>query len=212
MVCRKQSLKGHVEGHQHDRHAGLENDLGRMRIGIDVELRPGRAMAKRREGTAHRYDLANAARDIRMLDQRQCEIRERSDGANGDLLTRRYGGASRTHDKLDCTLFCRHDIARLDQLVIERTDASVFAINLFAHKRATCAGKNRHVKAAAHAHQLAGIRNGMFQRNIAGHDREAENLDFRRGKRHQDGGGIVHARIRIDDDLVAAHATAFSSA
>jgi len=46
---------------------------------------------------------------------------------------------------------------------------------------------------------------GQGQRHIAGDGREAENLQLRRGKRQQDGDGVVQTGIGVDDDAACGH-------
>ena len=182
-----------------------------MRIRIDVELRPWRAVAERGKGTAHGNDPADAARDIRMLDERQRNIGHRPDGADGDLFAGIHCRTCGSHDELHRIFFFRHNPAGLDQRIIESADAGIFAKHLLAHQRPAGAGIDRHATPAAQANQLAGIDDGVVQRHVAGNDGQAQNLDLRRGERHQDGGGVIDAGIRIDDDLMRFHATTFSA-
>ena len=55
---RGQRLVGDVERHHDDRHAGLQHDVGGVRVDIDVELGRRRDIAALEEAAAHQHDLA----------------------------------------------------------------------------------------------------------------------------------------------------------
>ena len=80
-TCRDR-LTGDVQPHHRERHTRLKDDMGRMRIGIDVELGRRRDVAQP-DRTAHRHDLGHVVEDRRILDDSERNIRERPQRGKG---------------------------------------------------------------------------------------------------------------------------------
>jgi hypothetical protein len=76
-------------------------------------------------------------------------------------------------------------------------------------QRPVAACKHFHVRAVREIADDPGIPGGERQRHVSGNRSDAEDLDFiRRPERQHDGGRIVLAGIRVDDDLAGiSHAS-----
>ena len=75
---RRQQLVGEVEPGHHQRAAVAEHDRGRLRIGPDVELGDGRAVAER--AAAHQRDAGDAAGEVGRGAQGEGDVGQRPDG------------------------------------------------------------------------------------------------------------------------------------
>src|SRR5690606_21146034 len=97
----EECLHGDVEREQYQRNTRVPNDVRRMRVRVDIVLRPSRSMSQRAESTSHYDDLLDAGGDVRMEQQGKCNIGLRPYRADGDFMATRGGFAGLVCDKPD---------------------------------------------------------------------------------------------------------------
>ncbi len=161
------SLVGYVKRHHDDGHAGTEDDIGSLRIDIDVEFRSRCDVAAFKEAATHHHQFLDATGNLWGLLQSQRHIGQRAERAE------RHGARrlsqQRFDDEIDgVLLLCFHR-----RLVENRAIKAGAAVNMLgsdglSHQWPLGTLIDGNIGAVAQFADDADVAAGQFQRNIAG--------------------------------------------
>ncbi|EGE55816.1 hypothetical protein RHECNPAF_850054 [Rhizobium etli CNPAF512] len=203
-VLAGQQLMRHVERHHHDRHARAEDDVGGLRIDIDVELGRRRDVAALEEAAAHHHQFADARDDVGRLLEGHADIGERPERAERHRACRLL--AQRLDDEIDgMGRLQRHH--RLGERGSVEAGLAVHMLrrHQLAGNRPVGTGEDLRLRPAAKLADDARIAARQRKRHIAGDRRDPQHLQLIGAAEGQhDGGRVVLAGIRVDDDFSCA--------
>ena len=190
---------GDVEVEHHGRHPGLEDDPCSVRVDVEIELGRGRdvALAPR---TPHEHDLGQPRDDPRLLDDGERHVGE---GPRGD---QRHAALRPCHDDVDDRLHGVGPGQRQRRLGQHHAVEAGLAVHLLGRDQRAqdgpgAAGMHRHVPAPGQLDDAPGVADDAVERHVAGDGRDGQDLELVRARqRHEQGHGVVLARIAVDDD------------
>ena len=192
----------HVEADERHGNARAEDDVGRLRVVEDVELRMRRDVARHLDRAAHDHDVFDPACHSRLLVDGSGDVRQRAQrdyrqlAAKGGRQADQIVGGSDAHD------------AGVGSRKTHRKPTPAMVVGRVLEcslERAACTAGHRHVPSAKVVQQSQRITGSVRQRRIAPDRRQAEDVESRRGERHHQRQGIVGAGVGIDDGLDGIH-------
>ena len=194
---------GHIQAEHGELDAGLEHDLGGVRVGEDVELGRRRDVALA-DGAAHQHDLADVAHDVGRPPDRGGDIGERPERAE------RHGARpcpQRRDDRVD-RVRIGEPRPGLRQLRAIQPGAAVDMLggDHGALQRPVAARMHRDVVAAGELDDLARVPFGQRQGDVAGDRGDRQHLQLLgRGQGQEDRERVVLSRVAVDDDRSWRH-------
>ena len=194
-------LAGGVERHQGQDGAGADDRLGRLRVGVEVELGGGGDVARLRESAAHDDDPSGALEQARLAGLGEGEIGQGRHRDHGDpgLLPQ---AAHQVVDRVP------RGLARgRRQLGLAETGGAVEVGGAQgpAPQRPRRAGVHRDVAAAGELGDPEGVGDPGGQRHVAAGNGDPPDLELGRGEGEQDGHGVVDAGVDIEYDCFGWH-------
>ena len=190
-----------VERHHGDRHPRAENDVGGVRIDIDVEFGRRRGVAALEEAAAHQHDFPDARGDVGRAGERGGDVGERPQRAQRHRL--RGVAADGFDDEIHPVLRLRRDLRVWQGGAIEPGLAvHIFGGDEFALQRPLAPGMHRHLGASCQFHQFEAVQQRQPQRHVARHRDDPQDLQvLRRSQRGEDRDGVVLTGVSVDDDF-----------
>ena len=189
---------GHVERHHDEVDSTPKHDVGGVRVVVDVEFGGRGGVPTFEEPAPHEHDSGDVSRDVGRLPESRTEIGERSERAQGEARR----GSCRLDDEVDGMA-----VGRCGRRVwcVGPVDPGLAVDVLGGDERSdhrpVAAGIDGNIGASGQLGHHERIASGQFERNIAGHRRNAEDIQLLgRCQRQQQRNGVVLAGICIDDD------------
>ena len=178
-----------------------EHALGGLRVGPDVELGRGRAVALA-DRAAHEHDPLRAR--VGMEREQERHVGQRPDGDEREAAP---AGAHLTREELDGVLGDRRG-RRVGELGAVQAGLAVDVRGdvALAHERPVGAGRDGHVGAAGELEHAERVRRRLLERLVARDGRDPDQLDLGRGEREQDRDRVVVAGVAVEDDRRAHRA------
>ena len=183
----------HVKPRHDDGNAGLENDLRRLRVNENVELRRGRPVAVG-DTAAHERDLLDLGFQLRVRQQERGYIRLRTCGDDRDRLRR-------------LTQHLRHELDRREAADLHRRFGKCRTVQarFSVHRRGVHHVGCQRVRAAfgdgcVDAQQRAdakGIVGRFFNADVAAARRDGQNVEPAAPLRQRPANRVVMARVAV---------------
>ena len=174
-----------------------EHRLRGFRVGDDVELGGGRAVAARVR-PSHEHDALDALDDARLLGHRERDVGERTSRDQGD------GAGLGGHDLVDDDVDGVRGLDRAPRLGQDRPVQARVAVDvrrdhLRSHERAGGARRDRDVDAGDRADRQRVARD-LLDRLVARARRDGHELHARVARREHHREGVVVPRVAVEDD------------
>ncbi len=187
-----EELVGHVETGHRDRQPGLVDDLRRLRVGPDVELGDGRAVAE--GAAAHQRDPGDVVREVGCRPQRERDVGERAGRYEPDAGLAPTG----VDDEADGVIGVGSRVG-LGQVGAVQPTLAVDEAGEPGRcdERPSSAGMH----AAAEVEQIAhdtGVVGRTVERRVAGHRGDADQIGVAVGDHDRD--HVVVTGIAVEDD------------
>ena len=192
------ALVGDIQRDERDRHPGVVDDVGGMRVHVGIELGQGSGVALIADRAAHDDHFPDRLDDARLLPDRQGDVRERADRHQGDLP--RGGRSSRSGNRFHAGPQAG---ARDRKLCVPEAGIPVRLGREqgWLDERQFTSSGNRNVTGVGQLEDRQGVDGRLLERAVSVHDAQAFEGKLRRSKRQQNGAGVIDAGIGVKDDL-----------
>ena len=202
-LFRQDQTLGHVQTHDGDVRAAAVEFIGGDGVAEDVRLGARVDVAVDEEGATEVDDLAEVLHHrVAVGAKGERDVRGGGEGDDGDLAGVRVGGLD---DELGGGFALDHlsrgwGLIGVSESVVA-VDKVRDALLLLAHDRGVMALVHGDVRASELFEDVQRVLRRHLRANVAEQGRDAHHLHLGAAQREQDGEGIVHAGVGVDDDL-----------
>ena len=193
-------LIGEIQPDHHDLPLLLEDDVGRLGVGADVEFGV-RPVVARVHGATHEDDLLDA------LDDPGLQARGKRDVGERSRRHERHRPCGAAHHGVDDHLHgmprirLEHDLVGKRRVVKARLTVDFGRHFGLDHQGTRGARRDRNVMKARHLSDGKRVAGHLGDRLIARHDRDREDVHVRVACSEQDGGRVVVTGVAVENDV-----------